>query len=232
MSVLCSPNRSDIAIHSNSYPNLNKMENVSHATFRGKRKQLDDDAFIITEIGEIRKQMSEMMTLLATLTKNQSESADKICSDIASLKDQVNNINTSMEHITLEQVKIKADIAEVMNTANNTEKKLLNLEADVSTLKTITGKYLPGKCRPIKVCFASQEEALSILRNKNNLKLDSIKIVADQTPKQQSYLKTTGDVPRLGNAHLKNLFGHRPMRRRSSRVPPVETILRRGALAA
>lgn len=51
------------------------------------------------------------------------------------------------------------------------------------------GKYQPEKNRLLKVCFTSQETALHILKNKNIIKLNNIKIFSDQTPQQQAYMK-------------------------------------------
>lgn len=52
--------------------------------------------------------------------------------------------------------------------------------------KTIRlGKYGDNKTRPLKVCFSSQDQAKTILKNKSNLKDIKIKIYSDQTPLQQ-----------------------------------------------
>lgn len=50
------------------------------------------------------------------------------------------------------------------------------------------GKYDESKTRPIKLCFDNQETAKNILRNKINLKEDSIRIYSDQTPYQQKLM--------------------------------------------
>lgn len=54
---------------------------------------------------------------------------------------------------------------------------------------TRLGKYSTNKNRPIKACFASQEEAKFILRNKSTVTSETVKIFSDQTPSQQMYLK-------------------------------------------
>lgn len=51
------------------------------------------------------------------------------------------------------------------------------------------GKYKPGAHRAIKVCFASEETAITILRSKNKLKSSHVKIYPDHTPYQQTYFK-------------------------------------------
>lgn len=49
------------------------------------------------------------------------------------------------------------------------------------------GKYVPEKCRMIKVCFGSQEIAMTLLRNKSKCS-KKVKIFSDQTPSQQRFL--------------------------------------------
>lgn len=55
------------------------------------------------------------------------------------------------------------------------------------------GKYHPSKNRPLKVCFKSWETATSILRSKNDVNCDNIKIFSDKTPQQQQFLKNLKD---------------------------------------
>lgn len=49
------------------------------------------------------------------------------------------------------------------------------------------GKYVPEKCRRIKVCFENQETTMALLRNKSKCPPE-IKIFSDQTPLQQKFL--------------------------------------------
>lgn len=51
------------------------------------------------------------------------------------------------------------------------------------------GKFAADRTRAIKVCFASEEMAKAILRNKNCLKNHYIKIFSDQTPHQRKHLQ-------------------------------------------
>lgn len=52
------------------------------------------------------------------------------------------------------------------------------------------GKYSEGKLRPIKMVFPSKEEALKILKRKNNLsETEGVYIKCDQTPSQRQYLR-------------------------------------------
>lgn len=51
------------------------------------------------------------------------------------------------------------------------------------------GKYDPNKMRPLKVCFASPDVTLSILKNKVNNKDETVKIYSDKTPYEQECMK-------------------------------------------
>lgn len=51
------------------------------------------------------------------------------------------------------------------------------------------GKYTSQKTRAIKVCFSSEDTAKSILRNRNKMDEEHIKIFSDQTPYQRKYLQ-------------------------------------------
>lgn len=55
------------------------------------------------------------------------------------------------------------------------------------------GKYDSNKNRPLKVCFAIEESAKNILRNKNKCQKENVKIFSDQTPQQQAYRKLLKD---------------------------------------
>lgn len=54
------------------------------------------------------------------------------------------------------------------------------------------GNYIPGRNRPIRVCFALEETALMLLRKRGNLKKD-ISLRSDQTLKQRDHLKRLRD---------------------------------------
>lgn len=62
-----------------------------------------------------------------------------------------------------------------------------NCPRPIKTLRL--GKYTPGKNRPIKVTFTSNDTPKLLLRNKAKLP-ENIQIYSDQTPTQQRYLKS------------------------------------------
>ncbi|VVC99708.1 unnamed protein product [Leptidea sinapis] len=51
------------------------------------------------------------------------------------------------------------------------------------------GKYNASKARPLKICFSTSETAIAILCNKNNIKIDGVRIHSDQTIQQQKEMK-------------------------------------------
>lgn len=52
------------------------------------------------------------------------------------------------------------------------------------------GKYGINKIRPIKVILNSQDDARSVLKNKQLSPIPSIRIFGDQTKAQQEYFKS------------------------------------------
>lgn len=71
----------------------------------------------------------------------------------------------------------------------NTVKDLLgDIKIDTDHIKAFRlGKFDPSKTRPIKVIFSSVEDAKYVLKNKNNIKVPSIRIYGDQTQAQRKY---------------------------------------------
>lgn len=84
---------------------------------------------------------------------------------------------------------------------NVTERKEIELKQVMTILHNIDenmpkpeklirlGKFKQGNHRPIKVFCPSRDMAVLILRNKNLIKTDAVKIFADRTLKQQTHLK-------------------------------------------
>lgn len=70
--------------------------------------------------------------------------------------------------------------------------RVIHAECPEPTYITRLGKYTPNRNRPIKVCYASQETVKNLLRQRNNLKSE-IRVFSDQTPQQQTYMKTLKD---------------------------------------
>lgn len=248
---------------SGSYPNLSEShkETTPQITLRNKRKLLDDNEATKSDIAEIKKQMSEMLELLKSSKNEQTESINKLSLNVAAIKAEVGSISSTMQNIVLENKKLKDQLSKLSVAAENTEKKVEVLEADVNNLKnmppsssiqttatydeifteieernfrakniivigvpepqndTVTGrqdydkteimqitglvyngcpqptgifrlgKYKSDKTRAIKVCFSSEDTTKNILRNRNKIDKEHIKIFSDQTPYQRQYLQ-------------------------------------------
>lgn len=125
-----------------SQPNLStptEFEN-HQVTFRNKRKAYNEDENIMQELSDIKKQMADMMSLIASSSKFQTESINKLCQEMSSIKSQVNTICTNMESMAIEQNKLKIDMAHLMDTNNALETKVVILEKNMNTLKSSNGQ--------------------------------------------------------------------------------------------
>lgn len=89
-------------------------------------------------------------------------------------------------------------------SANRDQRMNMDTQEVVKVVKTISidcepervirlGKYNPSKTRPLKVCLKSSELAMSILRNKDKIICDHVKVFSDQTPQQQAYRNNLKD---------------------------------------
>lgn len=247
-----------------SQPNLDEIssyESLSNITQRNKRKELDDNAWIRSELSDLKQQISEMMALLKSTINTQKENNKRISEDITIIKNQVSDINNTIGNIVTDQNSMKITISNLQNSSDNIDKKIDILEAELNELKSALpvstsnvlpplsceeimteinernlrsknivivgipepdmttdrhafnknevikilkmtnnecpeplrilrlGKFKPGHSRPIKVCFATEETAKNILRNKSFVNRNNIKIFSDQTPKQKQHIQ-------------------------------------------
>lgn len=254
MSVLRSPPLT--ATGGGSQPDLANLNvdtlNIHNIT---KRKRKQPECECKYEIQELRKELSGITSLLEKLLENNEQ-------NMSDIKIHIDEIKSTTTTISLEQIRIQKNLTELACTVTDNEKKIKNLEYDLSNLKNIPlnnvvpssnsyicaneqvireiqerniraknivimgipeptaasapqrrqmdetevnkiiseiideypqpkifrlGKYTSDSNRKLKVCFNSQDTAFSILRNKNKLKNEKIKIFADQTPSQQKY---------------------------------------------
>lgn len=266
MSSVRSPNGGGINTRlGGSRSNLSEKQQSdtgANITFRNKQKTTDDRETIKNELSEIRKQMSEMMAILTSTRNDQTDSINKLCQDVTSIKNEVSNISHTIETIIMENNSLKCKLASMTTITENTKKKVELLEADFNNLKRTSpgassreapityddflsefhdrnmrknniivvglpesktkstteryeeekveiekilksiysdcpqpgkiirlGKFSADRTRAIKVCFASEEVAKAILRNKNCLKDDHVKIFSDQTPHQRKHMQ-------------------------------------------
>lgn len=156
MSLLRSPNGGGITNEGlgGSQPNLSDIHsdmNLRH-THRTKRKFTDDDYLVRTEFFELRKQMSEMMTLLKANNSSQVENINSLRQDVADIKSEVSNISNTIETIITENKNLKEKIKTLTRHTENIEKKVTFLETDVNNLKCaspVTPAQLSQTCEEI-----------------------------------------------------------------------------------
>lgn len=142
MSVVRSPTGSGFGFErSDSQPNLSsgitqpEFSETSNITKRNcKRKQLDDNEHIRTELSEMRKDMSEMMIMLKAITITQNEFTKKITEDITTIKERIDGIKSTTDNLTAEQSTIKSDIITLRNDNCKTEKKVEEINHVVQLL--------------------------------------------------------------------------------------------------
>lgn len=142
MSTLRSPTGSGPnAERSGSYPELSSRNLYSqssdkeHVTLRNKRKQLDDNDHIKKELLDIRSQISELMSCLKEFNRSQSENFDKLSQDVTAIKEDVKDIRSTIENVTIEQNKMKIQLAAMAEFDNKTLKRIETLESNIQEFK-------------------------------------------------------------------------------------------------
>ncbi|VVC94510.1 unnamed protein product [Leptidea sinapis] len=83
-------------------------------------------------------------------------------------------------------------IPEPQTTDFETDRKKIKLSPEPIKMIRI-GKYKANENRPIKACFESEHTTKIILRNRNKMKNDAIRIFSDQTPFQQARFQKLRD---------------------------------------
>ncbi|CAG4961184.1 unnamed protein product [Parnassius apollo] len=97
---------------------------------RNKRKRFDECEDIKEELSEIRKQMSQMMSMLTNLSLSQQEFNNKMNNDVSDIKEQMANIKTNIQNLTIEQNTIKSDILNIKSNNNITNKNVEALQSE------------------------------------------------------------------------------------------------------
>lgn len=186
MSLLRSPNGSgkDVKL-GGSQPNLLDYDFV---TQRNKRKLPDDDDMIRTELSELRRQVSEIMTVLQSMKNDQAENINMLKKDVAAVRDEVGNISHTIESIVTENKYLKDKLTTLTTNTENTEKKLNILEADINHLKLVS----PTTSAPAsEIC----EEVIGEIQERN-VRAKNIIVVgipeskASSVDERQEYEKT------------------------------------------
>lgn len=131
------------------------------------------------------------------IKNNQPTDTQTIKSPVAHNEDIIQELKDRCER---EKNVIIVGISETINANSNARQKydyeevtklITTFTADIpNPIKCMRlGKYVPNKCRPIKVCFANTDAPKYLLRNKNKLP-ENIQIYSDQTPTQKKILQS------------------------------------------
>ncbi|KAJ8952078.1 hypothetical protein NQ318_010988 [Aromia moschata] len=161
---------------------------------------LDDliDLYTHCEVG--LRQVPMLTQQLAQLKEEIREIKEYKVSDIS-------NVSTmEFEYILNEMQERQKRMSNIIITnirepalTNFRERKEQNIQAIRNILRPIgieetiplnvfrLGKYEENKHRPLKVMFTSNEQAITVLKNKSKINTPGIKIFGDQTKKQKEY---------------------------------------------
>lgn len=147
MSTPRTPTRSGLYERSDSQPNLTYTDTQSEVddnmkiTVRNKRKQLDEGEnlmLIQKNMSDLSKQMSQMMSMITSLTTNQNEFMDKISQDVKAIKEELSDIKDVTKKLSEEQNTVKIDICSLKTMHSETDSKIKVLESDIAQLKSAT----------------------------------------------------------------------------------------------
>lgn len=139
MSLLRSPTGSDlVTAMSGSQPNLTNERINPNITLRSKRKFVNDNDWIKTDMAELKKQLSDVMNVLVLSRNEQIENINKICQDMSDIKDQLTNMKSTLDTVVTEQKNLKSRLNTVETTALCMEGKITKIEDNIAKLKIET----------------------------------------------------------------------------------------------
>ncbi|KAI5638611.1 hypothetical protein NE865_08803 [Phthorimaea operculella] len=213
-----SPTGSDKSIgRSGSQPNLTSEDLLNLQTFRNKRKHFDmnEDNIQTKQLADLHTKMEDMMILLTSSIKQQKDSNEKIQSDTAVIRTEINAIRDGMRvteqkltELTSDQAKISSEVEILTEFAKNTTVKITSLETELQNLKVCPeGAALETPMNEILAEFSEQNI------RKRNLIIYGITEPESSNPKERISL----DKSRVTDV-LKQVLEDRPEPKRTMRV--------------
>lgn len=144
-------------------------------------KELQD---LKESIGKLQQKLEKEELGQSNQSKTTDINAEEFMNEISERQKRASNVvvlNINESNKTVVSQRIEED--------KNSIKQILDgIEVDTTNIKVYRlGKFLPNKVRPLKVCFSTRNDAITVLRNKKLIKIPSIKIFADQTKVQRDY---------------------------------------------
>lgn len=168
---------------------INEIKNVTKDLKMEQKVIKDNITNLESKNDKTEKTMEKLVLDVAKLktTTSRADSIECVLSEIKEREERNKNviITDIPEPVSLNKEERKSiDKSEVLRVT-----RAIDTTCPEPVYIFRLGKYMPGKNRPIKVCYQTQETVKSLLRNRNNLKLGTIKLFSDQTPQQQIYIK-------------------------------------------
>lgn len=147
-------------------------------------------------IPDILKQLSNLQTEVThlkqsleasnnqSISNNEPTECEEIISELIERQKRASNVviaNLKESQATSVEQRKEEDL-------NSVKSLLKDFNTDLSLIKVYrVGKFMPNKNRLIKVIMKNPEEAIKVLKGKNNNAVPGIKIFGDQTKKQKDY---------------------------------------------
>lgn len=147
---------------------------------------------ILKQLELLQKEVLELKEALKTKTENNMEikqngDYEDMISEMIDRQRRASNIMVA---------NIKEPLGNSQDERSETDKKsikdiLKNINIDTTDIKVYRiGKFNPGKDRLVKVVLNSSNEALTVLKNKRNIHIPSIRIFSDQTKQQRDFYRS------------------------------------------
>lgn len=140
-----------------------------------------------SKIKSIESSINTNLTTLSSTAQSTLYLNEKIIQEVQQRNEREKNIiimGLPEQTMRTAEERISRDKLDILNITRQ-----IYADIPIPTKIIRIGKYNPTKSRKIKVCYATQEHAKQLLRNKKKLP-GSIKMYSDQTPAQQNYLQS------------------------------------------
>lgn len=148
----------------------------------------------LAKIPELVKDISDIKTMLLNM-QNERNTVDNPAFEMEEIINEMTERQRRANNVLIFNVNESSTANRSDRTREeiNTVKGILtHAEKNLGSFKVMRiGKYTAGKTRPLKVMFETREEAVKILKNRQQIigKISNLRIYGDQTTKQRDYYK-------------------------------------------
>ncbi|CAK1600704.1 unnamed protein product [Parnassius mnemosyne] len=120
-----------------SQPDLSMLNaettDLQHTLFRAKRKYPEHECISSEQFADFRK---EMTSILRDFVESQNKVLGKISDDVSVIKEEIKNLQLTIQNIITEHNKLKFDVTDLEASQVDTKEKIDKLEANIEELKT------------------------------------------------------------------------------------------------